>query len=144
MTITIEQIDALMARTNVSYQVAKELLEKHNGNIVEAILEAEKQNIPKGDPTKKSGFSEFKEKASALLKLFLKIIEKLLIMKLVWKKNQKSYLELPLLIILVLFFWLFPLSLILLILPYFFGIRTIFKWNQTEWDLGKWLNNKTE
>lgn len=144
MTITIEQIDALMARTNVSYQVAKELLEKHNGNLVEAILEAEKKESTPESEIKKGGFSEFKDKASSLMKLVLKIIEKLLLMKLVWKKNQKSYVELPLLIVLLLFFWMFPFSLILLLLPYFFGIRTIFKWNQTEWDLGKWIDKKSE
>ena len=36
--INIEQIDAVRQRTNVGYKEAKEVLEKFDGNVVDAIL----------------------------------------------------------------------------------------------------------
>jgi hypothetical protein len=40
--ITLEQVDQLRKRTNCSYEEAKVLLEKHNGNVLDAIVEFEK------------------------------------------------------------------------------------------------------
>ncbi|MDF2595632.1 MAG: hypothetical protein K0R69_1973, partial [Clostridia bacterium] len=42
-TITIEQIDLIMARANVSYAEAKSALEQTNGDVVEALLFLEKE-----------------------------------------------------------------------------------------------------
>ncbi len=39
--ITLEQVDQLRKRTNCSYEEAKALLEKHNGNVLEAIVDFE-------------------------------------------------------------------------------------------------------
>lgn len=50
MSINLEQIEMLRARANVSYGEAKELLEKCNYNVVDALIELEKQskvNAPK-------------------------------------------------------------------------------------------------
>jgi Sec-independent protein translocase protein TatA len=44
MTISMEQIDELRKRTNCSYEEAKILLEKHNGDLLEAIVEFERKN----------------------------------------------------------------------------------------------------
>lgn len=44
MAITMEQIDELRRRTNCSYEEAKMLLEKHNGDLLEAIVEFERKN----------------------------------------------------------------------------------------------------
>lgn len=44
MSITLEQIDLLRKRANVSYQDAKEALEKSNNDIVEALIYLEKEN----------------------------------------------------------------------------------------------------
>ncbi|MDT8716794.1 DUF4342 domain-containing protein [Clostridium sp. 19966] len=44
MSTMLESIDELRKRTNVSYEDAKEALEKSNGDIVEAIVYLEKQN----------------------------------------------------------------------------------------------------
>ena len=61
MKITLEQIDFLRERANVSYKEAKEALEQSEGDMVEALVMLEKQNkivlevedtgigIPKGD-----------------------------------------------------------------------------------------------
>jgi len=47
MSISLEKIDELRKRTNCSYEEAKILLEKHNGDLVEAIVEFERKNSPK-------------------------------------------------------------------------------------------------
>jgi hypothetical protein len=44
MAISIEQIDEFRKRTNCSYEEAKILLEKHNGDLLEAIVEFERKN----------------------------------------------------------------------------------------------------
>ena len=51
MNISLELIDQMRKRTNCSYEEAKTLLEKYNGNIVEAIVDFERShnvNIPHG------------------------------------------------------------------------------------------------
>lgn len=45
--ITLEQVDQLRKRTNCSYEEAKALLEKHNGNVLEAIVDFEKSKNKK-------------------------------------------------------------------------------------------------
>jgi translation initiation factor IF-1 len=46
--VTLEKIDLLRSRTNVSYKEAKEALELHHGNVIEALisLENRSQNQP--------------------------------------------------------------------------------------------------
>lgn len=44
MEITLEKIDLLRKRANVSYKEAKEALEKNEGNVVEALAELEELN----------------------------------------------------------------------------------------------------
>ena len=46
MAVSMELIDEMRKRTNCSYAEAKELLEKHNGDLLEAIVEFEKRNRP--------------------------------------------------------------------------------------------------
>lgn len=57
MSINLEQIEMLKARANVSYGEAKELLEKCNYNVVDALIELEKQskvNPPKTEAASKA------------------------------------------------------------------------------------------
>ncbi len=46
--VTLEKIDMIRSRTNVSYKEAKEALELHHGNVIEALIGLEKrsQNQP--------------------------------------------------------------------------------------------------
>jgi translation initiation factor IF-1 len=46
--VTLEKIDMLRSRTNISYKEAKEALELHHGNVIEALiaLENRKQEEP--------------------------------------------------------------------------------------------------
>lgn len=46
MQISMELIDELRKRTNCTYEEAKNLLEKHNGDILKAIIELEKTQRP--------------------------------------------------------------------------------------------------
>jgi hypothetical protein len=56
MSINLELIDELKKRANVSYEDARDALEKCNGDIVEALIYLEKQK--KIEPEKCSGFFE--------------------------------------------------------------------------------------
>lgn len=64
MSITLQQIDLLRERANVSYEAAKDALEKTNGNIVEALVYLEKEG-----KTKKAKHSDCKfwEKTKILI-----------------------------------------------------------------------------
>ncbi len=54
--ITLEKIDQVVERTGVSYQEAKDALESCNGNVVEAIIQIEKQK----NETKEGGSASMK------------------------------------------------------------------------------------
>jgi hypothetical protein len=62
MTFHLDQIDELRKRANVSYEDAKEALEKCNGDIVEALVYLEKQNKFKFQQT-------YKEKSQCTSKI---------------------------------------------------------------------------
>jgi len=65
MTITIEMIDELRKRSRVSYQDAKEALEKHNGSLVESLVYLEKNNKIKF--TSASERNRFLDRVKALI-----------------------------------------------------------------------------
>ncbi|QOR34266.1 hypothetical protein IMX26_12290 [Clostridium sp. 'deep sea'] len=44
MSVTIDKIDLLRERTNISYSEAQEILEKFDGNVVEALISLENNN----------------------------------------------------------------------------------------------------
>lgn len=92
MNITIELIDEMRKRTNCSYQEAKEFLEKHNGDLIEAIIDYEK-NQPTRSPhcfhTKKSSFG-------ATIK---KLIHKGSVARFIIEKNEETYLNIPIIIL---------------------------------------------
>jgi translation elongation factor EF-Ts len=43
MMVTLEQIDELRKRVNVSYEEAKKTLEKNDGDLIKSIIELEKK-----------------------------------------------------------------------------------------------------
>lgn len=67
MKITLEQIDSLRKRANVSYQDAKEALEKYEGDIVEALVYLEKEKKVKASK-KAEGRGEFWEKIKGIIR----------------------------------------------------------------------------
>lgn len=64
MSISFEKIEELRKRANISYEEARELLEKHHGDIVEALIELEKN---KRIRTNSDGASSFFERLKRLL-----------------------------------------------------------------------------
>ncbi|MGF7060187.1 DUF4342 domain-containing protein [Brassicibacter mesophilus] len=87
MQITLEQIDLLKKRANVGYREAKEALEKCNGDIVEALAYLEEQNRikPEGGCIKNS----------SLLSKIKSIISKLNKINVIITKNDKTILNIP-------------------------------------------------
>lgn len=145
MSITIEQIDQIMDRTKVSYKEAKEMLEKHGGDVLEAIIEIENKTVVKEPVLKKETVNEWKSKIKWAMKQFGKLIQKSLLVKIAWKKQDQILFELPLLVVLILTFWMMPFSLIAIVLPYFFGIKMMFKRESGhETDIVGWIKKKTE
>ncbi|WP_326908567.1 DUF4342 domain-containing protein [Sedimentibacter sp. MB31-C6] len=101
MKITLEQIDELRSRVNVSYEEAKKALEKNDGDLIKSIIELEKKKGKKNN--NKEGVTGF---ANKLLELKL----------LVKNKNGNTLVNLPLVIILLTFimaFWIVIFGLLL-------------------------------
>ena len=80
MSINLEQIDELRKRANVSYEDAKNALEKSSGDLIEALVYLEKQNKikPEENPCSESIF----------LKKVKKLIKKGNATKLIIKKGD--------------------------------------------------------
>lgn len=84
MSINVELIDELRKRANVSYEDAKEALEKNNGDLVEALIYLEKQNKVKT------------ECGSSFVSSVKKIVKKGNRIKFIIKKQESTILSLPL------------------------------------------------
>ena len=120
MNISIELIDEMRKRTNCSYQEAKELLEKHNGDLIDAIVDFERKqgHRPKESP-KKENSNGFGQKAKNL-------IEKGFITRFVIEKEENTFLNISInililaVIITMPIFWLYPVALIVV---YLMGYR---------------------
>ncbi len=108
MEITLEQIDLLRKRANVSYKEAKEALEKYNGNIVEALsyLEDQDRIKPEGGQIKNSPF----------VNSIRDIISKLNKINFVVYKNEKTVLNISSLIALIIGVFTLPFSIAALLL----------------------------
>ena len=111
MNIGIEQIDEMRNRTNCSYQEAKELLEKHDGDLIDAIVEFEKKH---GSKQKKT--SEKKsEKNSSFGKKVKELVQKGFINRFVIEKEENTILNIPVnvlilaVIITMPLIWIYPI-----------------------------------
>ena len=109
-TITLEQIDLIMQRANVSYNEAKIALEQCNGDTLEALLYLEKnQKI-------KSSSASNNEKVNSF-------INKLNATTFIMKKKERVYIDVPLSVALIAGILCFPASIIALALSLIFGIK---------------------
>mgnify|MGYP001068917088 CR=1 len=120
MTISIELIDEMRKRTNCSYQEAKELLEKHQGDIVEAIIEFEKkQGINTNNKFKFKAKSSHQEKAK-------KVFHKSTKTRFIIEKDGNTILNISLLVLIIALlvtiplFWLY---LVLFVALYLLGYK---------------------
>lgn len=110
-TITLEQIDLIMQRTQVSYSEAKEALEQANGDILEALLLLER----KEKSHKKVNNSNIEKVTS--------FIDNLNNTTFIMKKDDRTYIDVPLSIAIVMFILCFYVSVIALIISLIVGVR---------------------
>lgn len=87
MSVKLENIDELRRRANVSYEVAKEALEKCNDDLVEAIIYLEKQNMVKPE--------QAAEQKNSFWDTVKRIIKKGNNTKLIIKKKDNVILSVP-------------------------------------------------
>ncbi|NLG89173.1 MAG: DUF4342 domain-containing protein [Clostridiaceae bacterium] len=122
--ITLEQVDQLRKRTNCSYEEAKFLLEKHNGNVLDAIVEFEKN---KG--RKCNGFDEksWKKQSGDFFKSVLEVIRKGFENNVVIEDRNGILINLPINVMLILIILIpmviIPVLLVLMLVGYKISIR---------------------
>jgi len=118
MEITLEQIDLLKKRANIGYKEAKEVLEKYNGSVVEALAHLEEEQKLKSE--KSSSQSSFWQKIKNLIAWLNQT-------SLVISKKDSVILNLPLAPVLLLVIISLPLAVIALALALITGCRVSFK-----------------
>jgi len=90
MEITLENIDKIRERTGVSYKEAKEILEKHNGDVLEALIEIEERE------ERKNAWSEnLSSKGEAILDSLKDVLRKGNVTKIVVRKDGETIVNLP-------------------------------------------------
>jgi hypothetical protein len=82
----LRKIDEVVKRTNCSYEEAKDALEKHDGDVVGAIIFIEKSKNPS---------VQVKKKGEELINEIKKIIDKGNVTKLTIKRKGETILNLP-------------------------------------------------
>lgn len=109
--ITLEQIDLIMQRANVSYAEAKEALEHCNGDVVEALLYLEKNESIKTQKTVTST-----DKVTSF-------IDKLNATTFIMKKKERIYVNVPLSVALIAIILCFHVSILAIIIALILGIK---------------------
>jgi hypothetical protein len=121
MNITLETIDELRERTNVTYSEAKKALENCNGELVEAIIYLEEKGVSSSNSSS-SKKKNFNKKTKSFFSTITNINFDLL-------KNGKIILRLPLLIFIIMSIIGFPFVIVGLIISIFIGYKIEFTKN---------------
>ncbi|AVQ46494.1 DUF4342 domain-containing protein [Clostridium botulinum] len=100
MNVSLEQIDLLRKRANVSYEEAKEVLEKFDGNVIEALVYLEKNKKISEDPCCES----------KLLKRIKMLIRKGNKTKVVVRKKEETVLKVPVNVVILCAALAFPVT----------------------------------
>lgn len=112
MKVTLEQIDELRNRVNVTYEEAKSTLEKNDGDLIKSIIELEKK---KGSKRTENDNHKYKHKEG-----FTSFADKLLQLKFsVKNKNGDTLINVPVVLVLATFimaFWVVIFGLLLAIM----------------------------
>ncbi|WP_243140731.1 DUF4342 domain-containing protein [Dehalobacter restrictus] len=96
MSISMEQIDEMRKRTNCSYQEAKELLEKYNGDLIDAIIAFEKMHGNNSNSNQKTC-----QKEQSFGKRVKALIQKSCVTRFIIEKDQNIILNIPIIILIV-------------------------------------------
>lgn len=131
MSVSLEKIDMLMERANISYKEAKEALELHDGDMVEALIHLEASNKTAGPKSAHKMNSRPKGGAQGktnkpdrdFMEDIKKFIQKMHKTSFVVGNKHKRLLDIPLTIAALLVLFTMPVSLFILILPYLFGYK---------------------
>ncbi len=86
--ITLEKIDTVRERTGATYREAKEALERHNGNVVEALIDLE-------EGKQGSWTDEISSRSSQVIEKVKKLIKEGNITKIRVKHEGKVLVEIP-------------------------------------------------
>ncbi len=117
MAITLEKIDLIMDRAKVTYNEAKEALEKADGNVVDALIALEEKKKTKNNKRKWKSV-----KKDTLIYKMQQWILKVNAYKLSVSDKSKEYMSIPLVVASLIILFTFPLSIlslaILIILDY--------------------------
>lgn len=89
MSVNLEQIEKLKERANISYGEAKEILERCNGDVLEALISLERESKLKPTPKEACCASGFWNSTKRLIKKGNEI-------KFVIKKDEHTVVDLPL------------------------------------------------
>ena len=93
--ITLEQVDVVRERCNVSYAQAKEALEACNGDVLEAIIYIEKNQKKENSETKDNEYTFNAISMEELKNLIKGLIEKGNVTRIKIKKDDKEILDIP-------------------------------------------------
>ena len=116
--ITLEQIDLIMQRANISYTEAKEALEQCGGDTVEALLLLEKANKlkPQGTTSSNSNTSN----AGKTCKGFL---SKLHAISFIIRKDEQTIIDIPLTIAILALIFCCYISIVGLVIALILGYK---------------------
>lgn len=121
MSISLEKIDLLKERANVSYTEAKEALERTNGDLVEALILLEKESKIKKS---KKNFSEhLDEKGNNLSEEIKKFFRTMKTYSFKVTKSGKTYLDVPLILAIILGIVCMPTSMVIAFILFVTGFR---------------------
>lgn len=133
MSVSLEKIDMLMERANISYKEAKEALEQHDGDMVEALIHLEASNkTSKAKQSAKSGKGSVhahvhvrrpSKSGSDFIDEVKQFLQKMHKTSFVVGNKSKKILDIPLTIAALLILFTMPVSMFILILPYLFGYK---------------------
>lgn len=146
--VTLEKIDLLVERAHISYKEAKEALERHDGDLVEALVDVEANRRPSGstrdaykeakrdykeerkrerDEYKRDRYEYRRDRGHDGWNKFVngtkKVFSQMNRTSFVISDKDKQYLDIPLTVVVILTLITLPFSLLLLILPYCFGAK---------------------
>jgi len=140
MSVTLEKIDVIIERANVSYQEAKEALEAHDGDLVEALIALEKgEKIKKEKNKAKENINEKCESFTGKLGAEIKRLHK---HKFRINKEGEQVINIPLTIAIILCVITFPFSFVVLALLLILGYKISFQTKDSEIVVNDFINKE--
>lgn len=134
MAVSLEKIDMLMERANISYKEAKDALEMHDGDMVEALIYLEASNKTAYAKTSSrpnrpphphpyAGNRSNRRQNNDFFEDMRKFFAKMHKTSFIVGNKEKRVLDIPLTIAAILILFTMPVSMFLLIVPYLFGYK---------------------